>query len=1015
MTLDEYEQTGKALYAAFADTVESILRAALKANGSVRFQAIQKRAKDISEVRKKLNGANANIEASVKDLAGARIVVYSNSEVARLNQSEILRDNFEIDWERTKFHYPRPSDEAEQSQFVGHNYVVRLNKSRAALPEYRRFAELQCEIQVQTILDHAWSETAHDTIYKSPKLDGVGAAQLAKIKERMRDVQQKYLQRAGYEFQHILNDFEHIVSGQRLVDSDILTAIRDAPDNNMRIELLDQYDTVVLPLIDDKASAAPEIRSSLIDAARNAHALDVTPIGTPIGPMSGRTHEEVLEKVITILANIRYIEPADAYSAFADLHQIFVKPELRQKVVTAVGDLAQHALHVWRRFGPAVQEVLLDAISATPKDYLVSTRPLMIETLGKCLESEVTGTSSTSNAFTWETGPVMVSDRLHAVRDRALDMLRDLFSSSQSDVERATIYHAMQLSTRLPTRGGYDDALLERVLRDTAGVTTFLAKQASKLGGLLKEKAEQGALFHHRRASKMPASMLQSEVIKSARDAVVSSALALRERFNEDEDFAIFKTLVGFESVFLYEWDEERAAVDFAAKDAYRKGRAAEYMAEVTEATADEWFNRINSYASVESDDLATFPNLGSFVAGVSEKIPAIALSWLNQSRGQPLARFAPGMLRGLYANDLASALAWINAAIDRRDNLHEIAHFIRFAEPAAPDLLERVARESIAAEDDGAVFKVLEACAARPMEFGILLARRLAVESLMYLSNRGQHNWTEPLWLWGRSSGLLMQFDDADRSALFAAIRDLPKIDYRAEEILAPYAEAHAAEIVDLFGARLERERAEGHDAFVDDRFEGIPFDFSQLHKSMQHVGPLLLPKALEWHRVDPHLSRYKGARLVANMFPELPENVILQLIDYAKSGDCEAQEFVINVMSNYDGAPVVFIVLKELVAALSENDEMLGDVRLALSETGIMRGEFGYRDAIMAERKQLEPWLSDERELVAKFAEASLRRLNNAVAAAQQSAEADIAMRKLSHGEPLDDEKPDNGDSED
>jgi hypothetical protein len=52
MTFDEYEQYGRTLYADFADKVGAILEAALKANGSVHFQVIQKRAKASSEVRK---------------------------------------------------------------------------------------------------------------------------------------------------------------------------------------------------------------------------------------------------------------------------------------------------------------------------------------------------------------------------------------------------------------------------------------------------------------------------------------------------------------------------------------------------------------------------------------------------------------------------------------------------------------------------------------------------------------------------------------------------------------------------------------------------------------------------------------------------------------------------------------------------------------------------------------------------------------------------------------------------
>jgi ppGpp synthetase/RelA/SpoT-type nucleotidyltranferase len=1008
MTLDEYEHTGKSLYDDFAGVVAAIMDAALRANGSIRVQVIQKRAKASSEVKKKLCGTLTDIETKVKDLAGVRIVVYTNSDMARLNNSGILFENFEIVWERTKIHYPRRDGETEQSQFIGRNYVVRLKDSRVALTEYKRFAGLQCEVQVQTILDHAWSETAHDTIYKSPKLDGIGAAQMAKIKERMRDIQQKYLLRAGYEFQQVLNDFEHIVSGQRLVERDILTSIRDAADNNVRVELLEQYATVVLPIVDDVAAAAPEIRFVLVEAARRAAAMSVMPMDTPIGPMSGRTHVEVLEKIISILSDIRYIEPADAYAAYVELYLMFDASELKQKVVTAVGELARHSLNVWRRYGPAVQEILLDTIAATPQERLASTRPLMIEIAGKCLESEVTGTTSSSTTFTWETGSVSLSDRMRVVRDRALAILKELFKSSQSEVERRRIYSAMQSATRLPTQGRYADTMLERVLADTCAVIGFLSEQADDLDALLKETIEHATLFHYRRAKNMPAETLKYEGVRAARDAVIAAALAQRELFNADSEYVIFKTLVGFESVFCYEWDEDEANVDFAAKDAFRKERAAEYLMLVTDQTADKWFDRLNGYAAIESDDLAMFPQLGAFIADIAQKSSAIATSWIDRSHDQPLLRFRPGILRGFYASDRGAALKWIDAAIDRRDDLSGIAHFIRYAEPAAPDVLDKVASVAIGVEDDGAVYKVLEACAARPDEFGLPLARRLAIDALTFLSARGRYRWTEPLWVWGKRSGLLAQFDDANRTALFAAIRDLPKIDFRAEEILAAFGEPHAGEIIDVFGARLERERAEKGNALVDDRFEAVPHDFSRLHHSMQKSGAVLLPKALDWHRADPLLGRFKSARVVAKMFPELPENVIAQLIAYAQSGDRGAQDFVIDVMSNYDGADVAFTVLKEMVAVLPVDDKLLRDVRAALSETGVMHGEFGYRDAMIAERKRLESWLADEREPVRRFAEAHIRSLENAIAAAQQDAESDIAMRKLEYGEGLDDDTP-------
>ncbi|MEO1248525.1 MAG: RelA/SpoT domain-containing protein [Pseudomonadota bacterium] len=1006
MTLDEYEEFGKALYADFSRKVKSVLDAVLKSNGKVRVQVIQNRAKELSEVRKKLDGKLNDIETVVKDLAGVRIVVYSNSDVERLNRSRILEENFEIDWDRTKIHYPLSSNNADESQFIGQNFVVRLKDDRVALAEYMRFAGIQCEVQVQTILDHAWSETAHDTIYKSPNLNGVGEAQMARIRERMRDIQQKYLRPAGYEFQQVLNDFEHIVSGQHLVDSDILAAIGDAQDNNVRVELLEQFATVVLPIIDDKAAAAPEIRSTLLAAARKSRSMVTTPLETPIGPLPGRTHEDVLEKIINILAVIRYFDPVDAFAAYVDLYLVFDGPDSQHKIEDAVGELAQFALPLWQSFGPSVQESLLEAIATSAISGLSGARPLMIAALGKCLEPEVTGTLSTSTSLTWETGSVVVSDRVNFLRDRALAMLKDLFNSSQSEAERTKIYRAMLSSTRFPSFGNCDDKLRERILADTADIITFFAEQRDNLSDFLKEKIENNTLFHYRRAKKKSGNELGGGIVSTARDAVVTAAMELRKSFNDDYEFVTFKTLVGFQSVFEYEWDEDEDEIDYSAKASFRKARAAEYLEQVTESTADDWFDRLNGYASTKSDDSATFQFLGSFVASVAEKSPSIAESWLDRCGGKPLAQSTPGLLRGFYTSDREAAIRWIGVAIDRHDRLSLIAQFIKHAEPAVPDLLEKVARAGIAAQDEEAAYLVLEACVTRPTEFGVPLARKLAIETLTFLRERNFSGWIEPLWMWGKKFGLLSQFDETERSALFAAIVELGEIDFRAEEILEPYCELHANEIIDLFGARLERQSSEQGNAYANARFTAIPLDFDRLHKSMQHTGPLLLPKALEWHRRDPQLGKFRSARLVANVFPELPEDAVSQLIDYAKSGDRAAQNFVIDVMSNYNGAPIVYTVLKELVAVVPVGDEILGGVRVAFGETGVMYGEFGLRNAMVTERERISTWLADERDPVVKFAEAQIRSLNNAIAAAQQDAEADIAMRKLSYGEQLDDE---------
>jgi hypothetical protein len=58
----------------------------------------------------------------------------------------------------------------DQEKFVGYqsvHYIVRLQPKRIQLPEYRRFNDLIGEIQVRTIVQHAWAEIEHDIQYKT--------------------------------------------------------------------------------------------------------------------------------------------------------------------------------------------------------------------------------------------------------------------------------------------------------------------------------------------------------------------------------------------------------------------------------------------------------------------------------------------------------------------------------------------------------------------------------------------------------------------------------------------------------------------------------------------------------------------------------------------------------------------------------------------------------------------------------------------------------------------------------
>ena len=136
MNFDDYERKERPNYEAFAEAIAKILDAAITADPAYRLQQIQRRAKKPASLRAKLVKFKipdgSAIEDGVKDLAGCRVLLYTNADVKRFLSSDILRDNFVIDWQRTKVHYPVPGTDTEGRFFISDNIVVQLTEPRAA-------------------------------------------------------------------------------------------------------------------------------------------------------------------------------------------------------------------------------------------------------------------------------------------------------------------------------------------------------------------------------------------------------------------------------------------------------------------------------------------------------------------------------------------------------------------------------------------------------------------------------------------------------------------------------------------------------------------------------------------------------------------------------------------------------------------------------------------------------------------------------------------------------------------
>jgi ppGpp synthetase/RelA/SpoT-type nucleotidyltranferase len=160
------------LYEDFAASLSSILRAALDAAG-ITVHSIESRAKDVESFGRKatqsslVDSRRPRYESpltEVTDLAGVRVLTYFLQDVADID--ELIAAELDV---LDMTNEPGLLGKTETFGYESAQYVVQLRPERCALPEYNRFAGLIAEVQVRTILQHAWAEIERGIPTPSPE------------------------------------------------------------------------------------------------------------------------------------------------------------------------------------------------------------------------------------------------------------------------------------------------------------------------------------------------------------------------------------------------------------------------------------------------------------------------------------------------------------------------------------------------------------------------------------------------------------------------------------------------------------------------------------------------------------------------------------------------------------------------------------------------------------------------------------------------------------------------------
>ena len=190
------------VYEEFTLAVFKLVDLLLQQTG-VRYQ-ITCRTKTMDGLREKLlrkaaSGIHYAALEDLDDLSGLRVIFYSERSKRRFLDAIAQEISGAMQFEERRV----------RSGYDATHIVISFGPKRLSLSEYKRFEGFKSEIQVTTVLRHAWAEIEHDLVYKD--INGLrrrDPQRFAAMQRRLGEMMESYIRPASDELEAILDEVE---------------------------------------------------------------------------------------------------------------------------------------------------------------------------------------------------------------------------------------------------------------------------------------------------------------------------------------------------------------------------------------------------------------------------------------------------------------------------------------------------------------------------------------------------------------------------------------------------------------------------------------------------------------------------------------------------------------------------------------------------------------------------------------------------------------------------------------
>jgi len=966
--IDEYK-IKQSIYEDFAKKIGSFLEILLKDN-KFRYQTVFSRGKEPSSLQKKIAKdkelQKLKTVTEIDDLAGCRVIFYLDNDIERFRnhiykEFNIIKDNLKY----------------SEDNYNARHIIVKFDKNRTALTEYAKFLDLKCEIQLTTVLYHAWSEMNHDVIYKPQKeLSDFDKQAFDLLKKQFADVMKNHIKEAQHAFDFISYQTEKIKQGKKVFDIKFLYNIIHSESNNELYEnltLLHKY----IEEFGDKTPKGLNIIKIVKSALKKSKSLKIKPIRTSFGNLKGYTYGDVADICLDILNDLRYFYPEEVFNLLIIL-SLDKEPEVKKKSFKILSRLSQYNLHALQKIGFYPQFLVLEKIEKWSTEQLIERVEPITEILEELLSPSFEGHSMKDyKTFTFQFGALKVSDNLKKIRDRTIILLKKLYVLTKDLKQKQKIIQTLQEATRLPGRGGYDKDMENMVLDDTNALIDYYISIIPNADNEIIKDIEEDAHWLPRRFDAKKLTRIKE----------------LRSLISSNKEYDIFRVFFGYG---YYATEPEK--VDWKEVRARRKTKIQEFINNISEENYKDWERKILSvtknYSFPESQ--GKFWHFSFFLNELGKQKPEIAYKLLMENEVK-LEPFLTHLIAGIWKSRLKrSAKELISKWVNEGEHLSECALVFDYVGAMDKPLINEIFNKAKEIENKDVQNDTFNNIIRSIVKNYPKLknTKNLFIKVIDELTKNENWNWIYNEW-YGRDL-ILKSLTRSDVDTIFENLLFLPDIKYPAEELLALVAEKYPQKVISFFYERFLIQKKKKQ----EDHYDAIPYSLHELNRPLSENAEIVVPEILKWFKKKDSLLHWEGSRLVEAIFPVFNKSLEEELIKLIRSKNKKYIRIVFNILRAYKGEEFLHNICKELIKKYPDKEEYYTKIYDILSQMGVVSGEYGFVGGFKKKKEEIQSWKKDKNKIIRLFVKEYEDFLDKRILYEKKQADEVIELRKRRFG---------------